>query len=197
MIEIGTLQTAQFRWGDFWPLAHTSQCRYVTFFGDFNSENPRLEPNFAQDGIVPVALSEAAIGEVMAFVVGIIGQFPKLSSGKDLMELARRLYQVAACDQALGLLDAHRDMVLQDIDLCLLQADCHKKQGETKSELVALDNAFKADPSRWQTLVRMIWCANHCDRPQVIRWALARLQVDFPDRHAAFLNNHEWVRYVA
>ena len=88
-------------------------------------------------------------------------------------------------------------LVARSATLCLVKADCHKALGETKSELVALDGAFKADPSRWQTLIRIIWCANNCDRPQVIRWALSRLKADFPDRHAAFVGDHDWIRYVA
>ncbi|MEP4309682.1 MAG: glycosyltransferase family 61 protein, partial [Lentilitoribacter sp.] len=39
VIEIGTLQTARLRWGDFWPLAHASQCNYINFFADFKSED--------------------------------------------------------------------------------------------------------------------------------------------------------------
>jgi hypothetical protein len=197
VIEIGTLQTAQFRWGDFWPFAHASGCRYVNFFGDYNKDNPLVEPKFGSDGIVPVLLSEKATGQVMAFVVTLLGQYPKLTSTKTLAELAQQVFQVGAYTQADGLLEAHADLVAGNAQLCLLKADCHKALSEPKSELVALDLAYKADPKRWQTLVRMIWCANHCDRPQVIRWALARLQADFPERHAAFLGNHEWVRYIA
>lgn len=197
VIEIGTLQTAQFRWGDFWPLAHASQCRYISFFGDFSQENPTLEPNFATDGIVPVALSEQAIARIMGFVVTMLGQFPNLPSANILTHVVNAVTQSGSPERALILLDMHDGMVVQDCELCLLKANCHKALGEPKSELLALDQAYKADPTRWQTLVRMIWCANACERPQVIRWAVARLKVDFPQRHDAFVSNHEWVRYVA
>ena len=95
------------------------------------------------------------------------------------------------------LLEQHALLVNDDVDLCLLKADCHKQQDEPKSELLALDQAFKADPMRWQTLVRIIWCANRCDRPQVIRWALSRLKSEFPERYSVFVENHKWVRYIA
>ena len=196
VIEIGTLQTAQFRWGDFWPLANASQCRYVSFFADFNIDDPLSEPHFSKDGIVPVVLSERGVAQLMAFVVTILGHYPKLNSPLSLLELARRVLQVGACDRAIGLLDEHVDLVRGSAELCLLKADCHKQKDEPKSELVALDYAFKADTARWQTLVRMIWCANRCERPQVIRWALSRLKMDFPQRHDAFLENHAWVQYV-
>ena len=197
VIEIGTLQTAQHRWGDFWPHANAAQCTYVSFFADFNTENPLSEPDFATDGIVPVNLSEEAAGQVMAFVVTMLGHQPKLRTVAALERTARQVFQAGRVQAALALLEAHPDLVARAAALCLLKADCHKDLQEPKSELVALDAAHKADPARWQTLVRMIWCAKQCDRPQVIRWALSRLKTDFPARHAAFVGNHAWVRYVA
>ena len=197
VIEIGTIQTARFRWGDFWPLAHASGCRYINFFCDLRTETPETEPDFQRDGLVPVAMSDQAIGRVMAFVVSLLNQHPTFSTPATLSDLARELLTVGAPAQAVSLLENHSDLVARHVDLCLLQADCHKDLDEPKSELLALDRAHKADPSRWQTLVRMIWCANRCERPQVIRWALSRLKADFPERHDAFVSNHEWVRYVA
>lgn len=197
VIEIGTLQTAQFRWGDFWPLANASQCRYISYFADFNTDDPLSEPHFGKDGIVPVAVSDAAVAQIMAFVVSILGHTPQLKSIDAVGCLARELLQAGSGARAVAVLERHAPMVRDDVELCLLQADCHKDQDEPKSELVALDRAFKADPSRWQTLIRIIWCANRCERPQVIRWALSRLKSDFPDRHTAFVKNHEWVRYIA
>ncbi|QFT58253.1 hypothetical protein FIU94_05395 [Sulfitobacter sp. THAF37] len=197
VIEIGTLQTAQFRWGDFWPLAHASQCRYINFFADFNTEDPLSEPHFSKDGIVPVALSERAVAQIMAFVVSVLGHVPELKSVDAVGRLARELLQAGAADRAVAVLEKHAKLVIEDVELCLLQADCHKELDEPKSELVALDKAFKADTARWRTLIRIIWCANRVERPQVIRWALSRLKSDFPERHDAFVKNHEWVRYVA
>ncbi len=55
VLELGTLQTAVFRWGDFRSLAHASGCRYVSFFADFNKPDPLTSPSFDLDGIVPVA----------------------------------------------------------------------------------------------------------------------------------------------
>ncbi len=197
VIEIGTLQTAQYRWGDFWPLANASQCKYINFFADFQTEDPLSEPDFANDGIVPVAISEKAVSQIMAFVVNVLGHTPQLKSAGSLIGLARQLLQVGAGDRAVKLLEQHALLVNDDVDLCLLKADCHKQQDEPKSELLALDQAFKADPMRWQTLVRIIWCANRCDRPQVIRWALSRLKSEFPERYSVFVENHKWVRYIA
>ncbi|MDF1728215.1 MAG: glycosyltransferase family 61 protein [Sulfitobacter sp.] len=197
VIELGTLQTAQIRWGDFWPHAHAAGCTYVNFFCDMDSDTPLAEPNFKKDGLVPVDLSERALAQVMAFVVTMLGHLPDLQSADMLSDLAQQVLQAGASEQAVALLVAHKDLVSRHSDLCLLLADAHKNLDQPKDELLALDRAFKADPKRWQTLVRIIWCANRCERPQVIRWALSRLQLHFPDRHAAFVGNHEWVRHVA
>lgn len=197
IIELGTLQTAQARWGDFWPLAHAAQCKYVNFFCDFKSLNPKLEPKFSEDGIVPVAMSDAAVAHLTAFIVSLFGQYPVLESADLVKELARQLVAVDAPVHAIALLDAHPGIARGDFNTFLTLADAYKKLDDPKSELVALDQAYKANEKRWQTLVRIIWCANRCKRPQVIRWALSRLEVKFPDRHAAFLGNHDWVRFVA
>jgi hypothetical protein len=197
VIELGTLQTARYRWKDFWPLAHASQCHYVNFFADFNADDPLREPKFDQDGIVPVRLSDDGVDQVMSFIVTVLGGAPETSNPNALERLGRRVLRSGASAQAITLLETHREMISDNLDLCLLMADCHKEMGETKSELVALDLAFHADVTRWQTLIRIFWCASNCDRPQVVRWALALLERDFPDRYEAFVSNHEWVRFVA
>ena len=197
VIELGTLQTAQHRWADFWPMAHASECRYISFFADFSSDDPLIEPNFATDGIVPTALSVGAIAQITAFIGAVIGPVPSLTSSKNLTLLGRRILRAGAVAQALVLLDKHQDLVKSNGNLCLLRADCHKALDEPKSELIALEQAYHADTKRWQTLVRIIWCANRCELPEVIRWALTLLEADFPDRHHAFVSNHDWVRFVA
>jgi hypothetical protein len=197
LIELGTLQTAQSRWADFWPLAHAAKCTYLSFYADFNSDDQLHEPTFRADGIVPPALSEKAVAQVVAFVVTLLGHAPTMPDVANLTTLARRVLRAGAAAQAIALLEKHFGIVVKDAGLCLLRADCHKALDEPKSELVALEQAHAADPSRWQTLVRMIWCANRCERPAVIRWALSRLAAKFPDRHAAFVSNHDWVRFVA
>lgn len=197
VIEMGTLQTAQHRWADFWPLAHAAQCRYISFFADFNSEDPLTEPHFGTDGIVPTAVSPAAVSQIAAFILTVLGHTPKITNAATLETLGRRVLRAGSPARAVELLEKHSVAVEKNVTLCLLRADCHKALDEPKSELVALEQAYEADPARWQTLVRIIWCANRCERPSVIRWALSHLAADFPDRHDAFVSNHEWVRFVA
>ena len=197
VIELGTLQTAKKRWSDFWPLAAVSQCRYISFFADFNSDDPLHEPTFADDGIVPTAISSFAAAQVMTFVVTVLGRIPNMPDVESLAVLGQRVFRAGAFEQGLMLLQQHEHLVIRNFEMCTLRADLHKALDQPKSELIALEQAFKADSSIWQTLVRIIWCARRCERPQVIRWALSRLLIDFPERHEAFVANHEWVRFVA
>ena len=148
VIELGTLQTAQFRWADFWPLANASGCKYISFFADFAAEDQLKETKFSVDGIVPTFVSEKATAQAVAFVVTILGQSPSIPDAKKLAELAGRVLRAGAAPQAITVLANHRDIVENDGALCLLLADCHKALDEPKSELLALEAAFKNDPSR-------------------------------------------------
>ena len=56
VVELGTLQTAKFRWGDFWKHAVCSGVNYLSLFADHKTPTPEIEPAFRDDGIVPVAL---------------------------------------------------------------------------------------------------------------------------------------------
>jgi hypothetical protein len=78
----------------------------------------------------------------------------------------------------------------------LAKAECHKHRDEPRSELFALHLAYEADRARWQTLVRMIWCAKKCDQPDVITWALACLRHDFPKRYATLTKAKPWMRQL-
>lgn len=196
VLEIGTLQTAMTRWGDFWPLANAAQCKYISFFADYKGVKSGEEPKPFKDELLPAALSYKAAGQLMAFVVSLDGHMPEMPQADDLLRLARGLFRADEVEKAVAILEANQQWMAGHFDLQMLMADCCKHLDVPKSELIALDAAFQADQTRWQTLVRMIWCANRCEQPKVILWALARLQSDFPDRHDAFLKNHEWVRYV-
>jgi len=194
VIELGTLQTAVWRWGDFWRLAHVSQCRYVSFFADFNKDDPLTEPSFNEESIVPVHLSTKGRAQVMAYVVSILGRYPELGRIEDLRQLTSRLTAAGAEDQALDLLMRNEALSKTDADLCLWRADFHKQRYEANAEFLALLDAWAADGTRWQTLIRMIWYGRKVDNGKIIGWALGLLEADFPDRHAAFVNSAEWLR---
>ncbi|RUS59588.1 glycosyltransferase family 61 protein [Pseudorhodobacter sp. E13] len=197
VLELGTLQTAIYRWGDFWSIAHAAGCRYVSFFADYNKADPLQDPSFDVDGIVPVALSDRAVAEVMTFIVSILGKTPDLPSAQTVQILAERLIAVHEFDRVLLLLERHARFVPGHLALCLAKAECHKHRGEFHSELFALHQAYEADRERWQTLIRMIWCAKKCDAPDVMTWALACLRHDFPKRYAVLTKTKPWMRQIA
>ncbi len=197
VIELGTLQTAQFRWGDFWKLAHVAGCRYVSFFADYARDGSRGDPSFAVDGIVPVSLSRRGLAEVMALVVTLLGHLPRLNRREPLQRLAERLLHLGAADAALALLDAHRGAEKGHGALLLLRAECHRRLGQASDELAALRLAFAADPGRAQTLVQIVWCARKAQSPESVRWALSELHARFPDRHADLVRDRAWMRRLA
>lgn len=196
VLELGTLQTAVYRWGDFRSLAHASGCRYISFFADFNKPDPLVNPSFDLDGIVPVALSDGGVAEVMSFIVSVMGKLPQLPTAKSVHTLAHRLIGVREYDRALDLLENHSQFINGHLGLCLAKAECHKNRQEYRAELFNLHLAYEADRGRWQTLVRMVWCAKKCDQPDVITWALACLRYDFPKRFATLTKSKPWMLHL-
>lgn len=194
LIEIGTLQTALYRWGDFWPLANVAGCRYVCFFADYNKDDALTDPRFARDGIVAPALSDYGLGQLMAFVAASLGHPPRLSKAEDVAQLAHRLLRTGQPEAAGALLDRHSEKGLFSVDLCLARADLFKARGEGNGELLALMAAWEADTSRWQTLVQIIWCAKKMDNLKVQGWAVQLLADHFPDRCAEVVKDRPWLR---
>ncbi|MFN7225598.1 MAG: glycosyltransferase family 61 protein, partial [Paracoccaceae bacterium] len=84
VIEIGTLQTVQSRWADFWPVANASGCRYVSFVADHDTPTPSDVPDFAATGISAAHLTDRGLGRVMAFVASLCGHPPRLSHSRDV-----------------------------------------------------------------------------------------------------------------
>ncbi len=194
VVEIGTLQTAIWRWGDFWRLAHVSGCRYVSFFADFNKDDPLEEPVFSEESIVPVHLSANGRARVMSFIVAALGHVPNFARAADLLILAQQLIACAAYDGAERLFARHEALMTGHVDLCLLRAECHKHRQEWNAEFIALHAAYEADPTRWQTLVQILWYARKVDNARITRWALALLRADFPDRADRMVSAFGWLQ---
>ncbi|WP_435257104.1 glycosyltransferase family 61 protein [Thioclava sp. FR2] len=194
VIELGTLQTAVHRWGDFWPLAVASGCRYVSFFADYNKDDPLVDPSFSKDGIVPVALGRRGLGEVLAFVAASIGRVPKLTRAEDVARLVQQLNRTGQIEQANAVLHQHQDLQLENAKLAIAQADLHKAMGEGHAELMALTNAWYADTTRWQTLVQIIWCARKVSNADVLSWAVQLLADEFPDRCLDLAKDRDWLK---
>ncbi|WP_103335094.1 glycosyltransferase family 61 protein [Pseudotabrizicola formosa] len=195
-IEIGTLQTAQIRWADFWPVAHASRCRYVSFIADHACGTPLEVPDFATTGIAPVHLSDRGLGRVMAFVAALCGHSPRLARAQDVARLAGQLLRAGQPDRAEAVLTRHADLCPGNLALCLAQADLHKAREDWHAELVALHAAWTADPTRWQTLAQVLWCARRLGKTPVQVWAIRLLQSDFPDRIAELARGRDWVQQL-
>ena len=194
VIELGTLQTAVHRWGDFWPLAVASGCRYVSFFADYNKSDPLTDPSFSDDGIVPVALGRRGLGEVLAFIAASIGKVPKLSRAEDVARLVQQLNRTGQIEQANAVLRQHQHLQADSAKLAIAQAELHKAMGEGNAELKALTDAWHADPTRWQTLVQIIWCARKVSKSEVLVWAVQLLADEFPDRCLDLVKDRDWLK---
>ena len=192
VIEIGTLQTAVFRWGDFWKLATAAQCRYVSFFADYNTADPLKDPSFADEGIVPVALSKAGLAQIMAFVVSVLGKLPTLPRADDVVRLGRQLMAIGETRRAADLFALHRGLENGHFALATLIAECHETLGQDAEQLSALYAAFRADPQQWAPLVQIVWCARKLNDSDTMRAALTVLRDSFPDRYEGFVKSRPW-----
>jgi capsular polysaccharide biosynthesis protein len=194
VVELGTLQTAMYRWGDFWRLANAAGCRYVTFFADFDAADPLKEPAFLTDGIVPVHLGWAGLARVMAFVVAVLGHTPKFARPSEVQVLGEQLMAVGAHDKARTLFETHAGLERGHVGLSLAMAECHEHFQQRFAQLAGLHSAYGADPSSWGILIRIIWCAKAMNNTETMRAALLALQDGFPDRFAAFVKGRIWAQ---
>lgn len=194
VIELGTLQTAVTRWGDFWRLAIVSQCRYVSFFADYNIATPLVDPVFANDGIVPVHLSKTGLAQVMGFVVALLGKVPELKRIEDIRRLAAQLAKVGAHAQARAVIAANEVVVGNDLQTNLVLADCCEALDDRAAQLSALYSAYRAEPKRWATLVSVIWCARSLNDLDTVRSALAIFSEAFPEQFHNFSKDRPWIK---
>ncbi|WP_050527045.1 glycosyltransferase 61 family protein [Pseudorhodobacter aquimaris] len=174
VLVLGTLQTAVHRWDEYWGHAHVSGCHYISFFADFDAPDPKVSPSIDLDGMVPVALSDQTVAEVLAFIVCILGYFPGLPTARSLLTLAERLICVGEHDHALQLLENHSDLVKTHAGLCVAKADCHKARAEPYQEIAALYLAYDLDKSDVKILLRIFWGAKRADRSDIMSWARSR-----------------------
>lgn len=194
VIELGTLQTAVARWGDFWRLANASQCRYISFFADYNTKTPLVDPSFATEGIVPVHLSPSGLAQVMSFVVSLLGQPPELTRVEDVRRVAAQLAQVGAQAQARMVIDKNPHAAQGDLATCLTLSECCQALDDRNGQLAALYCAYRIDPSRWQTLVSVIWCARALNDLETVGAALDVFRDSFPEQFHNFSKDRPWIK---
>lgn len=130
VIQLGTLQTARYRWGDFHAVANVSGCRYVSFFADYNTDTPLVDPIFSLDGIVPVHLSRAGLAQLMCFVVSSLEISPNY-----LRQPMWRGWRPSCSSRAMTgwakeVIDQHLGMEEGHVGLSLVMADVYEKLDE-------------------------------------------------------------------
>ena len=192
VIELGTLQTARYRWGDFHAVANVSGCRYVSFFADYNTETPLIDPVFSMDGIVPVNLSREGLANVMCYIVSSLGKIPHLSRATDVARLASQLLKSGDAKRAREVIDLHLGMEEGHVELSLAMAEVFEHLDEPADQLAALYTAYRADPTQHVILIKVIWCARKLNDLDTLRAALNLLRDVFPDRFHAFIKNRPW-----
>lgn len=194
ILELGTLQTAMFRWGDFWRLANVSGCNYVSFFADFAKDNQLIEPNFAEDGILPVSLSGHGLAVVMSFLVSLLGHVPTYKQVSDVQRVAQQLNLIGAAERTWDLFQKHPGVEEGNANLCLILAECHRQRGDSRAELAALKRAHQFDLRRSHTLMQVIWCAQKLNDRSEVNWALSRLRSGFPEKFEDMVRDRPWLR---
>ena len=192
VIELGTLQTARYRWGDFHAVANASGCRYVSFFADYNTDTPLIDPVFSMDGIVPVYLSREGLAQVVCFIVSSLGKIPKLSRAEDVERLTFQLLNSGDAQHAKEVVDLHLGMEEGHVGLSLVMAEVYEALNEHADQLAALYTAYRADPTQYVTLIKVIWCARKLNDLDTLRAALNLLRDLFPARFQAFIKDRPW-----
>ena len=197
VIELGTLQTAVYRWGDFWRLANVSGATYVNFFADFAKENPLTEPDFAEDGIVPVDLSRHGLAVVMSFLVALVGHIPTYTRPEDVLRLARQLNQIGAPDRTVALMEKHKGVEMGHVGLCAALVEAHRLRGDGGAELAALRSLHEADPQRPYPLLQIVWGAQKQADRGALLYGLDRLRKLFPQKYEELVKDRPWMRRLA
>jgi hypothetical protein len=175
-------------------LAHASGCRYISFFADYAKADPTVHPDFGQEGLVPVALSQQGLATIMSFVVTVLGHVPKLQRKADILRLVDQLTQSGAPERAMAVFVKHPGIEKDDAELLLAKAEAFKALGHEHDRFIILHAAFAADPTKWSLLIQIIWCARGLGKLDAMRAALGALRDGFPDRFDAFVRDRPWFR---
>lgn len=155
-IEIGTLQTALFRWQDFMPHALASGCRYTSFFADYNLDDPEEQVDERRGkALAAVALTASGRARVLGFVDAVIGRV-RVTSISRLTELARLLSRLEDHAALLRLIDGHRGAERREPNLHILKANALQALGRPRDAFDALVAAWEAGPPRAFLLERLI-----------------------------------------
>lgn len=181
-IELGTLQTALYRWQDFMPHAHVSGCRYVSFYVDFKQPDPAEIPPLRSNNLITVALLPESRKQVLEFV-DTLGEAPPTLSRESLMRCAKILQQSEDWPRLDALLAAHPEAAKSDPEILAIQARQLERMGDLGAAVAHLRRAWELDQSRPFLLERLIFTTEIYGHMPMVR-DLRAVHLDlFPDRH--------------
>lgn len=192
VIEIGTLQTALYRWNDFMPLAHVAGCRYTAFFADHNTPDPTIEPDFSKESIVPVAADSRQIDVIATFVAALFERPGAALAPADVGKLANALVHAKLPGPARAFIDRHADLLGEDFELTRSLADLCHATGEYDAALDAMSRAYDIDPSRHRLLQRMVYLSRKTNRKDMIPAILEEMREKFPNEYKDFREKLTW-----
>ena len=133
----------------------------------------------------------------MSFIVMALGKTPVLNRAEDVARLGQQMLGIGAYRRAAELFEKHQGLEVGSLELSLARAEAYEKLGQNAEQLASLYCAYRADPTRWGTLVQVIWCARKANDFETIRAALAVLREAFPERFQAFIKDRPWFQKLA
>lgn len=192
-IEIGTWQTAVFRWLDFWLHATISECSYRYFAADHDTEDPEIEPSFDIDSIVPAQISENGINAILNYVAFLLKEPLRLRSGKALTILATQLMRSGDTSRALTLVNEHKNLTESSYDLSLLHAELFRLSQMREAAFDKFIHAYSLSDIKPYPLFQTIFLARRKKDWTYISQAINRLFKDHPESTERFMGVHSWV----
>ncbi len=194
VIEIGTVQTALGRWGDFFAAAHVARTNYVTFFADHNWDTPDQVPNFDDHGHIGVALGTDGIKRVSKFTGALVGAVPKSLTKPEVEALAEMLTKANATNALQTMLNQYSEFVNESIPLLQARATILDAKDDVHGLFDTLTRIRRIAPGRPRPLERMIWLTRRMGRRDLSDVLVAEHAQRFPRRHAEFRKKISWYK---
>ena len=191
-IEIGNLQSALHRWGDFMPHALVSGCAYRNFFADFNTDTPEIVPDILTEGLVPVALSLDGVSRITRYAQLLATTEALPMSDADLLSATKMLSDLSDWKALRVLLEPNQHRFDLGSELWVAWAQCCEEAANFEGAFDALTQVFSREPQSFWVLERMIWLTKRLDRTDMAPALMQQHKAHFPDRHTAFRSKLRW-----
>ena len=193
-IEVGNLQSALHRWGDFMPHALVSGCAYRNFFADFNTDTPEIVPDILTEGLVPVALSLEGVHRLARYVELLTADAAIPMTDAELLASVKMLVTLGERRALRILLEPNKHRFKLDPDLWAAWAQCCEEVEDFAGVFDALSQVFAAAPDRFWVLERQIWLTKRIERLDLTPGLLEQHAALFPKRHTSFCEKIRWYK---